>query len=61
MKREFANFELETKLELPVTKDNYFKYDVIVTKNGNFVNIITNKELSLPIAEMLLTGDEKNC
>lgn len=58
MKREFTNFELETKLELPVTVENFWKYDINIRKNGRHFTTISARELSLPLANDLLTGDE---
>lgn len=58
MKREFTNFELETNLELPVTTDNFWKYDIDIKKNGRHFTTISCHHLSFNLANDLLTGDE---
>ncbi len=58
MKREFTNFELETSLELPVTTDNFWKYDIDIRKNGRYFTTISSHHLSFDLANDLLTGDE---
>ena len=59
MERTFSNFSIETRLEKPVTVDNFFKYSIdIRDTEGKFVNSIKASELSLTFAENFIYGDE---
>lgn len=57
---KYKHFEVECRLEDPVTVDNYFRHDIIINNaKGAFVCRIHASELWLGMAEGLLSGDEK--
>lgn len=59
MKRVFSNFSIEADFKIPVTCDNFFKYDITVRNNEDIaVGIIRKGELSLILANDFATGDE---
>ena len=56
---KYKEWQVECCNDEPVTIDNYYKHDIVVTKvNGEYVTTIRKTELSLPIAQDLLSGDE---
>lgn len=60
MERTFSNFSIETRLEKPVTVDNFFKYSIDIRNNeGKLIDVIKASELSLTLAENFIYGDEK--
>lgn len=59
MKRVFTNFSIEADFKIPVTCDNFFKYDITVrNKEDLAVGIIRKGELTLTLANDFATGDE---
>ena len=54
----YSNFYVETKLEPPVTVENFFKHNIHVFA-GNFHLCISADELNLNMADFLTSGDEK--
>ena len=56
---QYKEWQVEYYSDEPVTIDNYYKHDIIVNKaNGKYVTTIRRTELSLSVAEHLLSGDE---
>ena len=59
MIRKFTNFQIETKLEKPVTVDNFFRHDIFIyDKEGKYSERISKGELSLDIAQDIIYGGE---
>lgn len=59
MEIKYSNFSVQTKLELPVTEDNYWKYPIYVYRGSIYgVNILPHY-LSMPQVEDILSGDEE--
>lgn len=60
MKRTFSNFSIETRLEKPVTVDNFFKHSINIRDAENkLITTIKVSELNLKFAENFIYGDEK--
>lgn len=56
---QYKEWQVEYYNDEPVTIDNFYKHDIVVNKaNGEYVTTIRKTELSLPIAQNLLSGDE---
>ena len=59
MEIKYSTFSLKTRLELPVTEDNFWKYSISIYKDGIFQAGLSPRYLSLPEVEDLLSGDEE--
>ena len=59
MEIKYSTFSLQTRLELPVTENNFWKYPIFIYKDGKFQTGLSPRYLSLPEVEDLLSGDEE--
>ncbi len=59
MQIKYSNFSVQTKLELPVTADNFYKFPIYVYKGDLYGVTMMPHYLSMSQVEDILSGDEE--
>ena len=59
MQTKYSNFSVITKLEFPITEDNFWKYPIYIYKNGRYQTSLNPRYLSLSGIEDIFSGVEK--
>ena len=59
MEIKYSNFSVQTKLELPVTTDNFYKFPIYVYRGDLYGVTMMPHYLSMPQVEDILSGDEE--
>lgn len=59
MQIKYSNFSVITKLEGPITEDNFWKYPLYIYKEGEYQTALSPRYFSLPEVEDIFSGDEE--
>lgn len=59
MQIKYSNFSVITKLECPITEDNFWKYPVHIYKGGKYQTSLSSRYFSLSEVKDIFSGDEE--
>jgi hypothetical protein len=59
MQVKYSNFSVITKLECPITENNFWKYPLYIYKEGRYQTGLSPRYFSLPEVEDIFSGDEE--
>ena len=59
MQIKYSNFSVVTKLEGPITEDNFWKYPIFIYKDERYQAGLSPRYFSLPEVEDIFSGNEE--